>query len=49
MAEEFLVKAIKKLIADYRQKMLDCDRTERLQYSIMIDDLKEILSEYAHR
>ena len=47
--QDFILDEIKFLITEYRQKMTDADKMERPIYSCIIDDLKEILSEYAHR
>ena len=45
----FFVERITQMIKKYRQRQDDCDITQQIVHSIILEDLVTLLSDFAHR
>jgi hypothetical protein len=48
MAEDYCIRLVKELIAHYKMELDNADSTEKVIYSIVIEDLKGILVDLIH-
>jgi len=46
--DDYAIKLLKQLLAEYKRKLENGDREERPIYSIVVEDIKGILVDLAH-